>query len=156
DEHGNAVTRYGGKRLERRDGRPRPRGGGLRALDVEGRGESCALTRCHQAQRFIVRGRYRAHAFELAQRACEHEGVGGDGGDAREADAPGTALGRMGFGSGCRSPGTETAGDVDFPRDSEPRLPALRVRGLRDGSLRERVVAGPVIEARAVNPDARI
>jgi hypothetical protein len=41
---------------------------GLRALDVERRREACALARRYEAQRFVLRSRYRSHGVELAQR----------------------------------------------------------------------------------------
>ena len=52
-----------------------PRSFRLRTLDVERRRETDPLTRRDEAQRFVVRGGYRTHRFELAQRPDEREVV---------------------------------------------------------------------------------
>ena len=67
DQHRDTVARDRGKRLERRYRRVRSRSVRLRALDVERRRETDALPGRHEAQRFVLGGRDRAHGLELAQ-----------------------------------------------------------------------------------------
>ena len=56
---GSSFLRRCSERLERRYRRVRLRSVGVRALDVEGRREPCALAGGDEAQRFIVRRRDR-------------------------------------------------------------------------------------------------
>src|ERR1022692_144652 len=129
---------------------------GLRALDVEQRGEADPLAGGHQAQRLVLRGRNRAHRVELAQ--CSHEGeivrrhIRYD----QKTNAARDVLRRARVGGGRSGPSTQAPGDVDFPGDVDAALPTLRVGRLRHELLGGRVVTGPVIEARALDPNARI
>ena len=116
------MPRHGGERFEGRYRRARPRRFGLRALDVERRREAGALARGHEAQRFVLRGGYRAHRFELAQRADEREVVGCDVAQHEQPHAAravfdGERVG--GGGSGARAQATE---EVDFPGHAEADL----------------------------------
>src|SRR4029450_5800303 len=94
------MTRHGRSRLERWYRCARPRGFGLRALDVERRREACALARRYEAQRFALRSRYRSHRVELAQRADKREVVRCDVADDEQANATRDVLGgaRVGVG----------------------------------------------------------
>ena len=115
-EHRDAVSRDGDERLERRYRGARSRRLGLRALDVERRREAGALAGRDEAQRFVLRGRYRAHRLELAQRADEREVVGRDVGQHQQAHAARAVLDRERVGRGRRCARAQATGEVDFPR----------------------------------------
>ena len=139
DENGDAVSRHGGERLERRYRRARSRSFGLCALDVERRSEAGALARRHQAQRLVLRRRDRAHGLELAQRADQREVVAGDIGQHQQAHAPRAVLGRQRFGGGRRGARAQAAGEIDFPGNVDtgagrhrcPERPAWRTSRTR-------------------------
>ncbi len=140
DQHGDAMPRHGGERLERRYRRARSRRFGLRTLDVERRREAGALAGGDEAQRLVVRRRDRAHGFELAQRADEHEVVGGDIGQHQQAHAARAVLDGQSVGLGRCGARAQAAGEIDFPRnvDADRRQMSASGKHLPLG----RVVAG--------------
>ena len=126
------MARDGGERLERRYRCARPRGFGLRALDVERRREAGPLARRYEAQRFVLRGRYRTHRLELAQRADEREVVGRDVAQHQQTHASRAVFDgqRVGRGrGGARAQATE---EVDFPGHADADLRRPRVRRFRN------------------------
>jgi hypothetical protein len=113
------------------------------------------LARGYETQRFVMRGGDRAHAVELAQRANEREVVRRHVRYDEQTNAARRVLGNARVGGGRGGAGAEATGDVDFPRHFQAALPTLRVSGLRHELLGGRVVTRPVIEARAMDPNAR-
>ena len=127
DQNRDAVTRNGGERFERRYRRARSRRFGLRALDVERRREAGALPGGHEAERFVLCGRYRAQGVELAQRADEGEVVGRDVAHHQQPHAARRVLGRERVGGRGSGASTQPPSDVDLPGNVEAALPTLRV-----------------------------
>ena len=155
NEHGDAMPRDGSERFERRYRRACPRGFRLRTLDVERRRETDPLARRYEAQRFVLRGGYRTHRFELAQRAGEREVVGCNVTQHQQTHASRAVFDgqRLGRGrSGARAQATE---EVDFPCHADADLRRPRIRRFRNEVLENRVVVRLVIEGGAAHVDAR-
>ena len=68
-----------------------------------------------EAQRFVLRGGYRAHRFELAQRADEREVVGRDVAQHQQAHAPRRVFDRQRVGGGRGRARAQATEEVDFP-----------------------------------------
>ena len=149
------MARDGGERFERRYRRACPRGFRLRTLDVERRRETDPLARRYEAQRFVLRGGYRTHRFELAQRAGEREVVGCNVTQHQQTHASRAVFDgqRLGRGrSGARAQATE---EVDFPCHADADLRRARIRRFRNEVLEIGVVVRLVVEGGAAQADGR-
>jgi hypothetical protein len=135
DQNRDAVPGYGGERFERRYRSARSRSLGLRALDVERRRESDALSCGDETQRFVLGGRDRAQRIELAQRADEREVVRRDVAHDQQANAPRRVFGRARVGRGRCCARAQASRDVEFPRHVDGPLPAFRIRSLGERLL---------------------
>ena len=150
------MPRHRCKRFERRYGGACLGRVGSRPLDVERCSETRALARAHETQCFVLGRRYGAYRIELMQCADEDEVVGRDVGDDEQTNATRRVFCRARVGCRGRRACAQTTRDVDFPRNLEAALPALRVRRRGDGVLGGRVVTRPLIGARGLDPNARI
>ena len=152
DQHGDAVSRGSGQRLERRYRCARALSVGAGALDIEGGREPDTLPRGHETKRLVLSRRDRAYCFELLECADEREVVGRHIAEYQQAHTP-----RMVFSghpvrrrSGCTGPQSST--EVDFPRNAESAAGALHVR---NGLLRTAAVVGALITAATDRAEAR-
>ena len=146
DQHGDAVSRGSGQRLERRYRCARALRFGAGALDIEGGSEPDTLSCGHETKRLVLSRGDRAYCFELLECADEREVVGRNIAEYQQAHTP-----RMVFSghpvrrcSGCTGPQSST--EVDFPRNAESAAGALHVR---NSLLRTAAVVGALITAAA-------
>ena len=108
------MPRSGSERFERRYRCARPRGFGLRTFDIERRREAGPLPRRYEPQRFVVRGGYRTHRFELAQGTDESEIVGCNVTQHQQTHASRAVLDGQGLGGGCIRARAQATEEVDL------------------------------------------
>ena len=113
------------------------------------------MARCYEAQRFVLRGRYRAHRFELAQRAGELEIVGCDVSQHQQTHASRAVFDGQRVGRGRSGARAKAAEEVDFPCHADADLRRPRIRRLGNEVLEKRVVVRSVIEGVAADADGR-